>query len=250
MFVGKYKDFDEMFLKLNREFLLHPESIDNVIGESAYIENAIIGCRTWNCTLDLSNFGYKISKWKNLINTYINYEELLEFYEKIRTISGTSFTYYFNRKKKNNGSCLISIVLVRKKRLGKWAEAKVFYRTTETQRRMAADLVMINRFMNELPKDICEINKVVFFMSQCYCSSDFINGFFDYFGVDRNDIPYTHSWTKQIRHYYEKYYKEYKPQKYMTRDKMQRLLFGLDEYEPIPIKTLSIKEYFEGKVKK
>lgn len=248
MFVAKYKNFDEMFLELNREFILHPEKISNIIGESAYFENVVIGCRSWDCSIDLSNFGYKLSKWKSLLNTYIDYEELLEFYDKIRNISGTSFTYNFKKKNKNNGSCLIAIVLVRKKRLGKWTEVKVIYRTTETQRRMAADLVMINRFINELPSDICEIDKVVFLMSQCYCSSDFINGFFDYFGVDRKDIPYNHSWTKQIRHYYEKYYSgEYKPQKFMTRTTMQRLVFGLDKYEPIPIKSLSIKEHFEKK---
>ena len=80
MLLKKYKDFDDMYLNLNREFLLHPEIITNVLSDSGYVENAVIGCKSYNCTLDLSTFGYKKNKWGHLLKTYINYEDLLQFY--------------------------------------------------------------------------------------------------------------------------------------------------------------------------
>lgn len=251
MLLKKYKDFDDMYMNLNREFLLHPEIITNVLSDSGYVENAVIGCKSYNCSLDLSTFGYKKNKWGHLLKTYINYDELKQFYEKLRTVSGVSYTFYFNRKKVNNGSCLISVVLSRKNRNSKWNEAKVFYRVTETQRRMAADLVMLNRFFTELPQDICEIDKVVFFMAQCYCSAKFIHGFYDYFGVPMEKLDDSHQWIKQLKKDYERYFTEgAEVHSFQTLARMQKLKFGLDTYPNLPIDTLSIKGFFEEKEKK
>lgn len=251
MLLKKYKNFDDMFLNLNREFLLNPEIITNVMSDSGYVDNVVIGCKSAKCTLDLSTFGYSKGKWAHLLKTYIDYEHLLNFYDKLRTVSGTSFTFYFNQKKVNNGSCLISIVLTRKNRNAKWSGMKVFYRVTETQRRMAADLVMLNRFVNELPEDICGIENIVFFMAQCYCSAKFINGFFDYFGVSRDEMDYSHQWIKQLGKDYDRYFqKDSAIHSFQTLARMQKLYLGIDTYESIPIETLSIKKHFESKMKK
>lgn len=250
MLVKKYKDFDDMFYNLNREFLLHPEIITNIMSDSGYVENAVIGCKSYKCTLDLSTFGYSKGKWGHLLKTYINYEGLLTFYEKLRTISGISFTYYFNQKKVNNGSCLISIVLTRKNRNSKWDKMKVFYRVTETQRRMAADLVMLNRFINELPEDICDVQSVVFFCSQIYCSAKFINGFYDYFGVPREELDYSNQWIRQLGKDYDRYFQpDSRIHSFQTLARMQNLYLGNTKYESIDINKLSIKGYFESKSK-
>lgn len=246
MLVEKYKDFDEMFLELNRKFLLHPEIIQTVLGDSGYVENVVIGCKTPKCTLDLANFGYKKSKWGHLLNTYIDYDELQNFYKGLEKVSGLSYTFYFKHKKRNNGSCLISVVLTRKRRHDTWTGMKVYYRVTETQRRMAADLVMLNRFVNELP-DCCKIQNVIFFMAQCYCGGKFINGFFDYFGVDRKELNYDHQWIRQLNADYTRYFKtRCEISSFMTLATMQRLYFGIDKYESVDIQSLSIKEHFEN----
>lgn len=248
MLVEKYKNFDDMFMNLNRKFLLHPEIITNIMSDSGYVENVVIGCKTSDCTLDLSTFGYTMSKWGHLLKTYINYDNLLNFYDKLHKVSGVSYTFYFNQKKVNNGSCLISVVLTRKARKGKWTGMKVFYRVTETQRRMAADLVMLNRFVNELPEDVCDIQNVVFFCAQIYCSAKFINGFYDYFGVPRGRLDYSHQWINQLRKDYDKYFQpESKIHTFQTLARMQKLALGMTRYKPININDLSIKGYFEEK---
>lgn len=248
MLIEHYKNFDEMYYKLNRKFLLHPEIIDVQMSDSGYAENVVIECDSWDCNLDLANFGYKVTKWGHLLNTYIDYTELLEFYDKLRKVKGIAFTFYFKRKKVNNGSCLISIVLKRNKRGGMWNEANVFYRVTETQRRMAADLVLINRFMNELPKDICDVKKVTFMMAQAYCSSKFINGFFDYFDIPREKLDYSNNWLNGLRKDYERYFQpDSEIHSFQTLARMQKLALGITKYKPIDINTLSIKEHFENK---
>ncbi|MBO7695471.1 MAG: hypothetical protein J6T10_22830 [Methanobrevibacter sp.] len=250
MLVEKYKNFDEMYLKLNQKFLTNPDIITSVLSDSGYVENVVIGCKSYDCTLDLSTFGYTMGKWGHLLKTYINYENLLNFYEKLRTVSGTSYTFYFNQKKVNNGSCLISVVLTRKNRNQKWSGMKVFYRVTETQRRMAADLVMLNRFVNELPEDICDIQSVVFFCAQIYCSAKFINGFYDYFGIPREKLDYSHKWINQLKKDYERYFQpDSKIHTFQTLARMQKLYLGLTKYEKIDIMNLSIKNYFESKQK-
>lgn len=251
MLIKKYKDFDDMYLNLNREFLLHPEMIDVILSDSGYVNNVVIGCKSCKCSLDLGKFGYKKNKWRHLLNTYIDYDHLCEFEEKLKTVSGLAYTFYFKHKKVNNGSCLICIVLTRTKRHGKWDSAKVFYRVTETQRRMAADLVMLNRFFTELDSEYCDIGNVVFYMAQCYCSAKFINGFYDYFKIPRNKLDYSHQWINQLKKDYEKYFTEGSTiHSFQTLARMQRLAFGQDKYESIDINELSIKDFFEKEKKK
>ena len=76
MKVRKYKDFDEMFLKLNQEILTNPyEMLDYTNGILGYMDNIFIACKNWDCNLDLGKFGYKKNKWPHLLKTYINYFE-------------------------------------------------------------------------------------------------------------------------------------------------------------------------------
>lgn len=247
MLIKQYDNFDEMFYRLNRRFLLHPEMIEIVLSDSGYVNDVVIKCNSYDCNLDLADFGYKRNKWKHLLNTYIDYEHLLNFENKLKTVSGLAYTFYFKQKKVNNGSCLISIVLTRDKRHGKWNHAKVFYRVTETQRRMAADLVMLNRFFSELDKEFCDVEDVTFYMAQCYCSAKFINGFYEYFDVPRNELDYSYQWIKQLKKDYEKYFTEGADiHSFQTLARMQNLAFGNSEYEPIDINTLTIHKFFEN----
>lgn len=251
MKIRKYKNFDEMFLKLNQEILLDPYNmLDYTNGILGYMDNLFIACKNWDCNLDLGNFGYKKNKWGHLLRTYINYDEVLKFHERLKTASGLSLTFYFNQKKVNNGSCLLAIVLSRKDRKKNWTKCNVIYRTTETQRRMAADLVLINSFIRELP-ECCEIERVTFYMAQSYISAMVINGYYDYFEVPREKLDYSHPWIKSLVDVHDRsFVPDCRITTYQSMARMQRMALGMDKYESLPCSSLSIKEHFENKMGK
>lgn len=251
MKVRKYKDFDEMFFKLNQEILTNPyEMLDYTNGILGYMDNIFVACKNWDCNLNLGDFGYKKNKWGHLLKTYINYEELLKFHERLANATGLSLTFYFNQKKVNNGSCLLAIVMSRKDRKKPWTKCNVIYRTTETQRRMAADLVLVHSFINELP-ECCQIERVTFYMAQSYISAMVINGYFDYFKVPMEELDYSHPWIKNIIDVHDRsFVKGARITTYQSMARMQRMALGMDEYPPLLAKDLSIKQFFEDKMKK
>ena len=247
MLVRTYKDFDDMFLNLTKEVLERPtEMLDYSSGILGYMDNLMLTCKSYNCTLDLSNFGYKKNKWGHLLRTYVDYDELLKFREKIKDMSGLSYTYYFKHKKVNNGSCLIAIVLSRTDRKKNWTRVNVLYRTTEIQRRFSADLVLIHHFIKELPKEVCDIQEVVFYMPQCYISSMVINGYYKYFGVPRSKLDKNDKWIKSLIGVYERSFKPGCPiTTYQSMARMQKMAMGLTSYESIPINTLGIDKHIK-----
>lgn len=251
MKVRKYRNFDEMFYNLNREILLKPEEmLDYTNGILGYMDNVFIACKDWDCNIDLGKVGYGANKWGHLLRTYINYDELCKFHERLKTASGLSLTFYFNQKKVNNGSCLIAVVLSRKDRKDKWTKCNVIYRTTETQRRMAADLCLIYNFINELP-DCCEIGRVTFYMAQSYISAMVINGYIDYFDVDRSELNKEHPWTKALLAVYNRsFVPGSRITTYQSMARMQKLCLGMLSYPPLECKKLSIKKYFEERKSK
>lgn len=244
-----YSDFDELFMELNRGFLLNPqEFISYTQNIQGFNNDVILTCKSHHCTLDLATFGYKKGKWPHLLRTYIDWEQLKTFKEKIGKVSGMSYTFYFNQKKQNNGSCLLSVVLTRQKRKGPWTKMNVLWRTSESQRRFAADLVLIHTFINELPQEHCDIQDITFFFNQIYCSGMFINGYLKYFGVDRktvDKIAKHHPWHKSIMSNYNRFFSSVDQlHSYKALQRMQKLHFGLEEFDPIPIESLSIEKHF------
>lgn len=252
MLCRSYRNFDEMFNNLVVEILTDPYSVmEYSTGVCGYIDNMILFTDSWDCNIDLSKFGYKENKWQKLLSTYVDYEGLLQFREKIKTLSGLSYTYYFNRKKVHNGSCMIAVVLSRENRKLNWTKVNVLYRTTEIQRRFAADLVLIHHFINELPKDCCDIQKVSFYMPQSFISAQVINGYFDYFGVSRDNLNYDHPWIRALKLSYNRSFQNKdKLSKFKQLYRMQRFAFGMVEYEPLRTKDLGIDKYFQGRKKK
>lgn len=249
MFTREYENFDELFYGLNKEIITNPwDVIDYSRGIQGYVDNVFLKSRTSECSLDLSKFGYKLGKWGHLLRTYIDWEELVKFKEKLAHSSSLSLTYYFKQKKVNNGSCLIAIVLTRDNRKSVWNKVNVMHRTTEWQRRFAADLVLVHHFINELPWDICDIQEVTFYMAQSYSSGMFINGYFNIFGVSREELDYSHPWIKSLDSNYKRFFQdESQLNSYKALQRMQRLYFGLDTFPSIPIDSLSIEGVFNGK---
>lgn len=249
MLYREYKNFDDMFLNLNREMIKNPgELMSYTQNIQGFQEDLVLSCASHDCNLNLGDFGYKEGKWGHLLRSYIDYPQLVEFRKKISNMSGMSYTYYFNRKKASNGSCLIAAVVTRPKRKGPWKHLKILYRVCELQKKFAADLVMINRFIEELPKDkdIVDIDNITFHMSQAYLSGMFINGYFNYFGVSRKEIEKSkHPWHKSLNSNYNRFFKsEDQIHSYKALQKMQLLHFGLEKFPAIDINKLSIDGYF------
>lgn len=232
-------------MQLNRSILLDPEGmLDYVTGTLGYMDNVFIACKTWECELDLAKFGYTKTKWGHLLRTYINYDKLVEFREQLKTATGLSLTYNFNQKEINNGSCLIAIVLTRKDRKKPWTKCNVMYRTTETQRRMAADLCLIHHFIKELP-ECCEIERVTFYMAQSYIHANFINGYLDYFGIDFRELNKEHPWTRALINAKKaNYMKGSRITTYQSMARMQRLCLGLSNFPSVPCRKLGIDDWF------
>lgn len=248
MLVRKYKNFDDLFLNLTKEVLENPNVLDYYSGILGYMDNLVLATKSWDCNLDLADFGYTKGKWAQLLRTYIDYESLLIFRERIKNMSGLSYTYYFKQKKVNNGSCLIGIVLSRKDRKEKWTKVNVIYRTTEIQRRFAADLVLIHHFIKELPEEICDIKRVVFYMPQSYISAMVINGYYDYFGVPRESLDNSHPWIKSLISVHKRsFVPGARITTYQSMARMQKMALGMSKFESMPINDFGIDKHFESK---
>lgn len=241
----KYENFDELFYNINREVLLEPNKmIDFNSSIMGMIENLMISVNSSECHLDLSKFGYMPRKWTHLVKTYVNYDEFLKFQEKLKTSSSFSLTFHFNEKKINNGSCLIALVFTRQNRKKEWTRVNVLYRTTELQRRFAADLVLIHTMLNELP-ECCKIEKINFYMPLCYSNAMFVNGCLDYFNVNVKELDSSNKWIKSLLSVNKNYFsKDSKDNNYQSLRKMQQLAKGTLKVEPIDINKLSIKQVF------
>ena len=251
MLVKKCKDFDEMFYKLNRMFLLHPEIVNSMLGgHSGYTEDIIIECKSYNCSIDISRVGYNKNKWGKLLGAYIEYNELLDFYARLNKHSGLSCVFNFKYKKKNNGSCLVSIVLTRKYFYNKWSAAKVFYRTMEVNRAMAADLVLLNKFFDELPKDLCDIQNVVFFISQCYFDYIHTGAYLDLFNININQLDTSKKPIQRLIFGCNEFFsKDSKISNYYKVRVFQEIALGLTKFKNVDINKLSIKNFFEKEKK-
>lgn len=250
MLVREYKDFDELFYELNREVILNPNKlIKYQQAAMGFQDNVLITCHNWDCHLDLGRFGYGIGKWKHLLKTYIDYDTYMEFRQKVAESTGLSLTFYFKQKKVHNGSCLIALVLSRTDRHKPWGQVNVIWRTTETQRRLSADLVLINRFITELPGN-CKIQKVVLYMVQLYTSAAFVNGYLEFFDIDTRDIDAQDSWGWFVLRMNERYFKPGgKKCKFASLRRMQDFYLSGSNYTPVPCESLSIRKFFEGGTK-
>lgn len=248
----EYADFDDLFYELNQDILLSPSKyISKMSGSNGKVPFMVIELDSWECNLDLADMFYTKNKFCKLIETYINRETLEQFKSKLDTSKATALTFYFNQVKpkkgsaSGNGPCLLSIVLTRIKRTDKWNEATISYRTTELNRRFAADLVLFNRFINELP-DCCDIEKVNMVIPGSYVSGMVMAGQLKLFGVGREDIeteePFHRALQKKLDGVLQPD-RELSPYKAMAR--IQNAVNGRSSYKPIPIEELSINEYFK-----
>lgn len=190
----EYNDFLELFISLNNLVLSRPEEFTfNQSGPNGYLIPLIMETRSCEFDFDLGRLSYTKNKFDQLIKTYINPDVFMKFKEGLVNSTGTTFTFYFNQEKPkkgtstSNGPCILSIVFTRASRRDKWTKANIMYRTTEVNRRFAADLFMLNRFFNEMP-DCCELDTFRFFIPQAYISGSIISAYLGIFNFEYEDL--------------------------------------------------------------
>ena len=170
----------------------------------------------------------------------MNEPDILEFKDKIDNTSTLTATLYF-KSKKNKDSCLVGVVIGRNNQKEPWSTLSVMYRVCESERKLAVDLLLVNKLLSEY----LEIypDNITLYMPYVYCESGFINGVFDLFKLNREDINPEYPFTKQVMRNYDLYFSpDSKSSLYKTRKVMQDLSKGELDIDPVPSDTLSIKE--------
>ena len=159
----KYKDFQEAFLNINREILLHPEIIDFQSSNMAFLDGLIIDCENKNLgDLTLDSLGYKKTKFKSLVNIYLGEEKIEELKHLGENSSALIIGFDFKRKTTHNGSCIREIFISRENRNKPWNKINIVWRTAELQRRWLADLFLIYKIMEIIPNSKFEKIRMVF----------------------------------------------------------------------------------------
>lgn len=248
----QYADFDDLFFELNQDILLSPSKyISKMSGSNGKVPFMVIELDSWECDLDLADMFYTKNKFNKLLESYLDKETWLQFKDKLGTTKSTACTLYFKQSKpkrgsaSGNGPCLLSIVLTRIKRTDKWNEATISYRTTELNRRFAADLVLFNRIMDELPS-CCDIEKVNMVIPGSYVSGMVMAGQLNLFGVERKDIETQEPFHKALQKKLDGVLQpDHKLSPYKAMARIQRAVNGQRTYKSVPIGELSISEYFE-----
>src|SRR5690554_4810621 len=118
MIFREYKDLGEAYIKLNQEFLTHPQNVvKHMENTRAICEDLVIKVKKPDASsIDLGAVGYKGGKWGHLLRTYLDVRKFNQFRELCSTTRGVSIAFDFKRKKTGNGSCMREIILTRKSR--------------------------------------------------------------------------------------------------------------------------------------
>lgn len=244
MLLLSYKNFDNLFLDINKNIIENPDRFIEVInGLQCYMPFTIIECDSSDHNINLSELCYTASKIKSLSKSYIDKENLERFKNHLRECKGTSITYYFNNVKNkqgsrgNNGPCIISMVFTKKYRKDKFFnEVNIYYRSTEISRRFYADLVLFDLFIKSLPDDLIKIEKYRIILPK---------GFFHtkncIFNLDlfKADLSKDNPVVKQIKGHLLKFDK-HGLYTYKCVNRMQKKLSGERTWEKVNMKELSL----------
>lgn len=221
MKVYEYQDFNEAFYEFNRKVLTEPivEYLNTTMGGMSQV---MVKVKSSKCDkIDLGKLGYSPRKWDHLIKNYLGSDKIDELKNMGVGVSGLSTGMDFLRKTIGNGACMREIVINREKRKKPWTSITVIWRTTELQRRWAADLILIHRMMELIPNS--EFKEINLYMVSAYQSAMYIIPFMEsIFGIKREQLAVS-SYHKVITTREDKYFKpEVSPHKML--DSGERLV--------------------------
>ena len=203
----EYSDFNQAYYELNRMILLNPHLVQYLNTTMGSIDGIEIECKTSKCDeIDLGALGYKQGKWNHLVNTYLGKDKIYELRSLGTQTKGLSVGFDFKRKSTGNGSCMREIILSRTKRGKPWETITVIWRSTELQRRWAADLILLARIIELIPNS--KFTKIKLYLTTCYQSAMYIIPLVEpIFGLKIADLDPNHFYTKVIITREAKYYK-------------------------------------------
>lgn len=211
-----YRDFNEAYFSFNKKILEEPNLIEYLNTTMGGLDNIFLTVESSTCDrIDLGALGYKPQKWNHLVKTYLG-DRVGELKTLGMNIKGLSAGFDFNRKGTGNGSCLREILISRWKRGRPWDTVTVVWRTTELQRRWAADLIFIHRIIELIPNS--QFQRIQLYMNTAYQSAMYIIPLVKpVFGMDISSLDSENSYTKVIITREAKYYiPEHQPHKLLA----------------------------------
>lgn len=242
MNIKLFNDFSDLFNETLDTIIKDPIIHASNTGTNLYLQPMVLISKSCDLDLNLGDFDYTITKMKYLVNKYIDINELMKFHEKLKNSSGTSLTFYFKTIKPkqgtttDNGPCLLNITLTRETRKSKWTKCFINYRTTEINRRFAADLILFNKIINELP-DCCELNQFYLIIPKSYVNLRYLSTQINMDQFENTGIPI-----------FKKMYKEYLKMKdmnnklssYKSKKRIEKKLRGLCVSEKVNLDDFKI----------
>ena len=231
MLTLRFRNFNEAYYETNRLLLQKPQHIDYLNSTMGWLDNLFISCKSTQCDkINLGALGYKRGKWTRLVKTYLGDKKV----EEIRNLgvgsTGLSAGFDFLRKTSGNGACMLGIVISRPRRgKHKWSKATIMWRTTELQRRWAADLILIHRILELIPNS--DFKQIDLYMATAYQSAMYIIPILEpVFNIKSKDLDPNHSYTRVIITREAKYFKPDKSPHRMLASG-ERLVKLYKEYE-------------------
>lgn len=205
-----FPTLDEAWKAINRSFLVEPsEILDYIRGSQGMVEDLIVKVKDPVCSINLHDVAFTPrSKWTHLISSYIDPEDYFDFWEKINTVTGTSYQFRFRERKGPNGPCLIALVLTREDSKHPWTRAKIIWRTAELQRKFAADLILIHHFFKDIPEGCGEkidIQEVTLYLAQAFQSWRLVGPLVPLF-CDWDEVDTEHDFGRRMKSTYDSIY--------------------------------------------
>lgn len=173
MVVKEYKDLDTVLTHLIRDLITKDpgtKNFDSIAGMNIYVKDLFVQVSSLKCSVDLGDYLYTKNKWSQLLKLYVDFDQLKEFAEILKTSSSYCQTYYFKQKPRTvghgNGSCIISMVVARGNRNKPFDRAVISYRTTVLSKQFVCDLVLLNKlaeYLNNNTDGKCNINSATMY---------------------------------------------------------------------------------------
>ena len=239
--VRNYKNFDDLFYSLNRELLLSPECFDYVNSGIGFADNLLLKCESFDCTLNIGDFGYKINKWTAYSKKMVDKEKLKLFKDELVKSNGNCSMFEFCTENMPKGGSMLCMVFKRHDYRSKWKTVDVYFRVAELQRDLALDLVLLNVLLRDMPN--IKLSNINLYISQANISATYINGYLDYFDLGIEELDSTHPFVKSMISAKKRYFSDKDNlSNYNAVLVMQKMYFGMYKIPNIRVLDLELGE--------
>lgn len=235
MLKRSYKNFDEMFYKINREFLLHPELFDYVRSAIGYKEDVTLCANNFDCSLNIGDFGYRLNKWTSYSKQMVDTDKFKAFKEEIEITNSTCIMFDFGCK-----DSMLCVIFKRHDMRSRFKTCDVYFKSAELFRHFAVDLVLLSVFLKSVPNiNLKEIN---IHISQTFISATYLNAFIDYFDLGVEELNQDHAFVKALVNAKKKYFSDKDNlSNYESLLRMQKLYFEMYEVPNIRVIDLELE---------